>query len=184
MCVCFFLFFANTQRALKIWSVSRTLVILQRYVSSFHRQSDNSLNTTCIQYSCLLPRDRQKNENERRAKGGGNKEPVCALGYFLWLIITQIRSCFLLIRSTVSLDLFKGVNMRKHTCTSSHLSWFCIITLHALLGRKCACGLVFFFFFLSFNPLNIMTAHSHSAFKKKEIIMLLACSLEIHFILF
>lgn len=73
--------------------------------------------------------DRQGEEAERRRKGdqkrnkkkggglrGEREESQFVRSHvFLRLIITQIRSCFLLIRSAVSLGIFKAVDMHRQT---------------------------------------------------------------------
>lgn len=83
---------------------------------SFDTQSDDLHNTVLI---LRMDRDRRKKgekkrENQERKRERGDSQFVRS-DIFLRLIITQIRSCFLLIRSAVSRDVFKGVDMHKQT---------------------------------------------------------------------
>lgn len=81
-------------------------------------QSDDLHNTVLI---LRMDRERRKKGEKKRENQEGKRErgdsQFVPSDIFLRLIITQIRSCFLLIRSAVSQDVFKGVDMHKQTHT-------------------------------------------------------------------
>lgn len=85
---------------------------------SFDTQSGDLHNTVLI---LRMDRERRKKGEKKRENQEGKRErgdsQFVRSDIFLRLIITQIRSCFLLIRSAVSRDVFKGVNMHKQTHT-------------------------------------------------------------------
>lgn len=116
------LFFFSSTETLLIESHenhgSMSLMTLCSSSFFFDTQSDDLHNTVLI---LRMDRERRKKGEKKRENQEGKRErgdsQFVPSDIFLRLIITQIRSCFLLIRSAVSRDVFKGVDMHKQTHT-------------------------------------------------------------------